>query len=119
MTHLDSIRSILIVASSSASRKLLQLCFSSRGFDVDTVADGTEAIKKFELGSFDLVLNDLHSRNCGGNWLAEHLHEKGRVTPMIAITSIESHAHPQHKIVFQKPFRMESLVQAIQTLAST
>ncbi len=118
MTRLDSIRSILIVTSSSAQREVLQLCFSSRGFDVDTVADGSEAIKKFELGSFDLVLSDLQRRDCGGNWLAEHLHENGRDTPMIAIASVESHAHPQHEMVFQKPFRMEALFKAIQALDS-
>ena len=118
MTHLDTIRSILIVASSSTRREVLQLCFSSRGFDVDTVSCGPKAIEKFELGSFDLVLSDLMSRDCGGNSLAEHLKENGGVTPMIAITSVKSYAHSQHERVFQKPFRMEALFRSIQTLAS-
>lgn len=116
MTHFDSIRSILIVTSNANRSELLQLCFSSNGFAVDTVANGAEAIEKFEGGSYDLVLNDLISRDCGGNWLAEHLHDNGIDTPIIAITSEKSHAHPQHEMVLQKPFRMGSLVRAIQAL---
>ncbi len=118
MTNIDKIRSILIVAGSSTRRELLQICVSSRGFYVDVVADGSEAIEKFELGSFDLVLSDLQNRHCGGNRLAEYIHENNEITPMIAIASVESHAHPQHEMVLHNPLRMEALIRAIRVLAT-
>jgi len=118
MTNIDTIRSILIVAQSKTQRDLMRLFFGARGFDVETVAGACEAIIKFESGYFDLVLTDLQSPKCGGNRLALHFHDTGRSVPMIAMTSEESHAHPHHRMVMQKPFRMESLVQAIQSLAT-
>jgi len=119
MTNIDSIHSILIVADSETQRDLMRLFFSARGFNVETASGGFDAIDKFEFKSFDLVLNDLQVPGCGGNLLADHLSDTGRSVPMIAIASAECHAHPHHRMVLQKPLRMETLFLAIADITGT
>jgi phosphate regulon transcriptional regulator PhoB len=52
-------RKILIVEDESDIRELLSYNLTKEGYDVSSVADGEEALKKVREGHFDLILLDL------------------------------------------------------------
>jgi len=67
---------ILIVDDEGAIRTLLSLAFTQSGYNVQTAADGPEAINLCRAHRFDVVLSDVIMPGMNGHdlarWIAEH-----------------------------------------------
>lgn len=79
---------ILIVDDEDAVRMTLQRWFMSRGFDVDTAADGAEAVELCSQGSYDVVTMDLDMPRMGGQAAIEAIRTIHPTVPIVVLTGL-------------------------------
>ena len=77
---------ILIVDDEAMIRKVLKKYLSEKGYFIETVNDGLEALEILEKESFDLVLTDLKMPQMSGNELLESLSKNYPNLPKIVLT---------------------------------
>jgi len=83
---------ILIVDDEKDYCDVMEMIFSSHGYEVNTCSDGNEALEKMNSKSFDLVLTDLMMPNMDGTQLLtniKRLYPKTEVIMMTAYGTIE------------------------------
>jgi len=78
---------ILIVEDEPTLRKLEKNYLEKKGFVVDEVENGLEAISKISINSYDCVLLDLNIPEKDGIKVSKELREKGNQTPIIMVTA--------------------------------
>lgn len=81
---------LLIVDDEKDFRELLRIILEKQGYQADTAADGTEAMKRLEENVYDIVLTDMMMPGIGGNDLVTHIHERHKGTECIVITGYGS-----------------------------
>jgi len=77
---------ILIIDDERAIRNVLKDILSNEGFKVEEAADGEEGLKKFQAGSFDVVLCDIKMPKLDGIEFLQKVMEAGTDTPVIMIS---------------------------------
>ncbi len=77
---------ILIIDDERAIRNVLKDILSNEGFKVEEAADGEEGLKKFQAGSFDVVLCDIKMPKLDGIEFLQKVMETGTDTPVIMIS---------------------------------
>lgn len=77
---------ILIIDDERAIRNVLKDILSNEGFKVEEAADGEEGLKKFQTGSFDVVLCDIKMPKLDGIEFLQKVMEAGTDTPVIMIS---------------------------------
>ncbi len=107
---------ILVADDSNDLLGLLKLGLSCHGFRVVTASNGQEALAKFEIEHFDLLLTDLCMPGVDGNTLAREVKKINGNIPVIALTAAPRLADGAFDSVVIKPFRMSSLVNLINDL---
>lgn len=108
--------SILIVEDNDSFRNALNECLRGCGYDTVTYADGPPAIEAINKGlQYDLAIVDLVLLTVEGAEVITASKRKNPAVPVFSMTgasqktdSVESH--------FKKPFRLEDLVAAIESL---
>jgi len=85
-THLLGGKRILIADDDEMNKFLAQHILSGYNVDVDTAANGKEALEKIVNEYFDVVLMDLHMPEMGGIDVVTAVRKKGIHVPVIAIT---------------------------------
>lgn len=78
---------ILIVEDEPTLRKLEKNFLENKGFVVDGVEKGDEALSLLELNEYDCILLDLNLPVKDGITLAKELRKKGNDTPIIMVTA--------------------------------
>jgi len=78
--------SILIIDDERAIRNVLKDILTNEGFKVEEAADGEEGFKKFQAGSFDVVLCDIKMPKLDGIEFLQKVMESGSDTPVIIIS---------------------------------
>ena len=76
---------ILVVDDEAAIRKVVQDALESAGNEIETAANGAEAIALFESGTFDLVITDLNMPGLDGRALVRRVRAKSHV-PVLILT---------------------------------
>ncbi|HET9794100.1 MAG TPA: response regulator transcription factor [Thermoanaerobaculia bacterium] len=76
---------VLVVDDDPAIRKVVREALSREGFEVETAADGREAIEKAEAAPFDLVITDLSMPNVDGHGLVREMRKNSDV-PILVLT---------------------------------
>ena len=76
---------ILVVDDNDSIRHLLSSTLKTEGYDVETAADGTEAIRKFQLSEPDVLVTDLIMPQMDGQDLCRQVREISDV-PILIIT---------------------------------
>jgi DNA-binding response OmpR family regulator len=79
---------ILIAEDEMVSRELLSLYATKKGYDVVSVIDGVDLLKKAATEHFDVIITDLMMANLNGASAAEIMKMQGNTTPVIAITAL-------------------------------
>jgi len=74
---------ILVAEDEPNLRELLTEAFTQRGAEVDTAPDGELAWRKFQRGTYDLVISDQRMPECTGLELLGRIREGGSQVPMI------------------------------------
>lgn len=118
MTSTDSIK-ILLAEDDEAMRTYLTRALDNAGYDVKSVAMGTEAVPLLESEHFDLLLSDIVMPEMDGIELAQRCGEispKTKVmfiTGFAAVTLRASREQPQAKVL-SKPFHLRDLVLEVE-----
>lgn len=91
-----------------------------KGYQVEAVDNGQEALRKFEKGRYDLCILDIMLPKMDGFTLAEKIREKDLQVPIIFVTARSSKEDKIHGLrlggddYITKPFSMEELVLKIE-----
>lgn len=80
-------KQVLVVDDEQDVRRALTKILHKEGFDVETAADGVEALALAERKAFDLVITDVVMPRCGGRELLVRLHSTDPAIKIILITS--------------------------------
>ncbi len=59
MKEVNDIERILLIEDKRAMRNMLTTALNEDGWDVTAVSSGTEALKKIEIGAYDILLSDI------------------------------------------------------------
>ncbi len=116
---------ILLVDDENNVRDMLPSFLVSRGFSVDTAANGIEAIEKLKSSSFNIMLTDLKMPVMDGATLIKEVRD---LKPKIGIIVITGHGDIESYIdlmdvgafdYLNKPVNLEDLYLAITNLLAT
>ena len=117
-------RCALVVDDNDETRLLLASILRRRGFDVDTAADGMNALEKLRLRPYDVVLLDIRMPKNGGR-LIDHLRETSpdvlkRILLVTAASQMDLNAVDRTDVfgLVRKPFDVEELVKTIDACAT-
>jgi DNA-binding NtrC family response regulator len=112
---------ILVVEDDSSHRNLICKVLRQEGYDVVEASDGTQALKLFYAGRFDLVITDFSMPKLNGLKVVEQLHRLRPKLPIIFITGYRS--IPSGKKILEnateiltKPFELDVLRSTVRRL---
>jgi two-component system response regulator PilR (NtrC family) len=112
---MKNIGRVMVVDDEENIREILTNYLESLGYEVVTAQDGEDALNKFEVGGFDLVISDLLMPNIDGLQLLKKVREIDRDVIFLMITgypSIETAVEAIKKGAYDyitKPFHMEDV----------
>jgi DNA-binding NtrC family response regulator len=81
---------ILVIDDEADIRESLEVLLSMEDYQVDTAANGTEGLARFESSSYDIVLLDLMMPDKSGMEVLAEIRERDRETPVVMITAYGS-----------------------------
>ena len=112
-------RRILVVDDEPFVCDAVKMMLDFDGHNVDTAANGKEALEKFTKGKYDLVITDWKMPEMSGDQLAEAIKKQVPDQPIVMITAHAemlqtANISPQLiDAVVPKPFLLEDLRKAI------
>jgi len=109
---------VLVIDDEIGILQIIRQALTKFGHNVETAADGQEGIRKFDDGSFDIVITDIRMPVIDGNGVVNHIRKSAKQSiPVIAISGtpwlMESSAFD---MVLAKPFPLKKLVESIGSL---
>ncbi|MDF3936386.1 hybrid sensor histidine kinase/response regulator [Pseudomonas citronellolis] len=78
---------VLVAEDNPLNRALLREQLEELGCRVSLAADGAEALRQFEVGSFDVLLTDLNMPRLDGCALSRELRRRGVGLPILGVTA--------------------------------
>ncbi|WP_090385135.1 PAS domain S-box protein [Pseudomonas anguilliseptica] len=78
---------ILLAEDSLANQMVAEAMLQRAGYEVDSVANGAEAVQAVEAGKYDLVLMDLSMPEMDGITATQLLRQRGYDLPILAMTA--------------------------------
>lgn len=82
---------ILLAEDNLINQKLALTLLKKMGYEVKLVHDGSEAVKLYEMQSFDIILMDIQMPHMGGFEATHHIRkierQRGSYVPIIALTA--------------------------------
>lgn len=110
---------ILVIDDERPILDVVQLALTSAGFTVEIAPDGQEGIKKFDDGTFDVVITDIMMPGVDGNNVAKHIRNSNRPsTPIIGFSGTPWLLEDtEFDKVFTKPFPLMELIDSVQALS--
>ncbi|MFC1577735.1 response regulator [Thermodesulfobacteriota bacterium] len=111
---------VLVIDDEKGILQIIRQALTKFGHHVETAADGQEGIRKFDDGSFDIVITDIRMPGIDGNGVVKHIRNSEKQSiPVIAISGtpwlMESNAFD---MVLAKPFPLKKLVESIGSLVA-
>jgi two-component system response regulator PilR (NtrC family) len=113
---------IMVVDDEENIREVLSNYLETLGYEVLTASDGADALTKFEVGAFDLIISDLLMPNIDGLELLRKVREKDRdvVFLMIKKGAYDYITKPFHmedvKIRIERSFEKKNLRDRLSTI---
>jgi len=111
------VKRLLVIDDDDDIREVVTLLFEHRGFAVDALADGIEAVHLAK--DYDVILLDLNMPVFDGERLADYwsLTDPSRLDRTIVLSGYSRFARGRHIPAFatvQKPFDMTELVEVVE-----
>ena len=108
---------LLVIDDDADIRDMVVLLFEPRGFDVDAVADGIDAVQLSE--DYDVILLDLNMPVFDGERLADYwsLTDPSRLERVIVLSGYSRYARGREIPAFatvRKPFDTKELVRVVE-----
>lgn len=116
-------RYILVVDDEPFVCDALRMMLNFDGHVVETAGSGPEALERFEVGKFDLVITDFSMSPMKGDELAATIKARAPNQPVVMITAYAEMLQsagtklPGVDFVISKPFLLENLREAISRVA--
>lgn len=113
---------VLAVDDQAPNRELIRMQLETLGYQVDLAGNGSEALRHFNEGSYDLLLTDLSMPGMDGCALARCLREQGVGVPIVAMTAhaeVEEHRRCTEAgidAVLVKPVLLDTLDRTLRRL---
>ena len=109
---------ILVIDDEKGILQLMHQALTKYGHHVETADDGKEGIRKFDNGSFDIVITDIRMPGIDGNGVVEHIRKsKKQAVPVIAISGTPWLMEADDfDMVLSKPFPVIQLIESIRSL---
>jgi len=79
------VKRILVADDDPAIRKVVREALSREGFEVETAADGRQAVERAEAAPFDLVITDLAMPNLDGRGVVREIRMRSEI-PILVLT---------------------------------
>jgi chemotaxis protein histidine kinase CheA/ActR/RegA family two-component response regulator len=118
-------KSILVVDDSLPTREIESEILSSEGYNVDTAADGAQALKAAKTKHYDLICTDLNMPVMDGFMLIENLKKNEDLSkiPVIVISSKDSEEEQNRafalgasRYIIKNSFNNHNLLEAVNSL---
>jgi DNA-binding response OmpR family regulator len=111
--------SILVIEDEKGILGLIEAALTRFGHQVETAADGKEGIRKFDRGSFDMVITDYVMPEVNGEGVLDHIRRSSRHrTPIIGMSGTPWLLQgADFDLVLAKPFPLNKLVESVKSLA--
>jgi DNA-binding response OmpR family regulator len=111
---------VLVIDDEKGILQIIRQALTQFGHNVETATDGQEGIRKFDDGSFDIVITDIRMPGIDGNGVVKHIRKSDKQSiPVIAISGtpwlMENNAFD---MVLAKPFPLKKLVESIGSLVT-
>ena len=111
---------VLVIDDEKGILQIIRQALTKFGHNVETATDGQEGIRKFDDGSFDIVITDIRMPGIDGNGVVKHIRKSDKQSiPVIAISGtpwlMENNAFD---MVLAKPFPLNKLVESIGSLVT-
>ena len=111
--------SILVIEDEKGILGLIEAALTRFGHRVETAADGKEGIRKFDRGSFDMVITDYVMPEVDGEGVLDHIRRSSRHrTPIIGMSGTPWLLQgADFDLVLAKPFPLNKLVESVKSLS--
>ena len=111
---------ILVIDDEKGILQIMHEALTTYGHKVETADDGLEGIRKFDDGSFDIVITDVRMPVIDGNGVAEHIRKSEKqFIPVIGISGTPWLLEADNfDMVLSKPFPLKQLLNCIRSLLS-
>lgn len=114
-------KTILSVDDSASMRQMVKLTLGGAGYDVVEAADGSEALKMAQAGSFNMVMTDLNMPVMDGLTFIRELRKLPayRGVPIVFLTTESDDSRKQEAKAagatgwITKPFKQEQLLAVV------
>jgi CheY-like chemotaxis protein len=113
--------SILVIEDEKGILGLIEAALTRFGHTVETAQDGEEGIRKFDSGSFDMVITDYVMPEVNGEGVLDHIRRSSRRrTPIIGMSGTPWLLQGAgFDLVLAKPFPLNLLVESVKRLANS
>lgn len=112
--------SVLVIEDERGILGLIEAVLTRFGHRVETALDGQEGIRKYDRGSFDVVITDYLMPELDGRGVLQHIRRSGRRrTPIVGMSGTPWLLQEAgFDLVLSKPFPLNQLVEAVQHLCA-
>jgi len=109
---------ILVIDDESIILDILRKALSIYGYKVETASGGSDGLRMFEAGSFDLVITDISMPDINGIEVARCIRSSDKSqTPIIAMSGTPWRMVDNgFDFTIAKPFRIKTIMEAIKAL---
>ncbi len=111
--------SVLVIEDDRNIREVIEAALSRFGHRVETAEDGSEGIRKFDTGGYDLVISDFRLPGVDGAGVLAHIRRcsRGRRVPAIGISGTPWLLQEAgFDLVLTKPFPLKELLDSVRRL---
>ncbi len=117
----DNKLKLLVVDDEEAIRESLAMAFEMHGYQVQTAADGVEALNLIEKEQIDIVLSDIRMPNKDGVALLKNIKEKPNSPFVILMSAYSEYSEQDVKnlgalALVKKPLNFDLLLKLITNL---
>ncbi len=112
--------SVLVIEDEKGILGLIEAALARFGHRVETAQDGKEGIRKYDRGSFDVVITDYLMPELDGHGVLQHIRGSARKrTPIVGMSGTPWLLQEAgFDLVLTKPFPLKQLVEAVQKLCA-
>ena len=110
---------VLIVGEDAAATNSFVQAFAGKGYTVETAADGEDALWRLDNDTYDAVFTDLPLRGVSGLEVAEELHARQPLLPVVIITESDPKAIQERAAaadvagLFRKPLTPQQVADVV------
>jgi DNA-binding response OmpR family regulator len=111
---------ILVIDDEKCILGVIQEALTRFGHNVEIAFDGVEGIKKFDDGSYDIVITDMCMPRLDGKGVVQHIRKSRRnFIPVLGISGTPWQALDSgFDAVLSKPFPLQDLVESVNKLTT-